>query len=139
MRFSAKTTLLNISKIIYIDKMLIERKKAGRERDFDKKVPKEHFLVFLLWLTSKGEMHGYEIIKILRSDKAIPSMAISKVYPLLSELSRKGLISQKKVMQGKRMKKLYSLTARGRDTLRRARANMRRSALAVQFAREMMI
>ena len=118
--------------------MPIKPQKPIPHRDIEKNVPKEHFLIFLLWLISKREMHGYEIIKILRSDKAIPSMAISKVYPLLSELSRKGLISQKKVTQGKRVKKLYRLTAKGRDKLSKARAYMRRSTLAVQFAREMM-
>lgn len=118
--------------------MSIEPKRPNPHPGIGKNVPKEHFLIFLLWLISKREMHGYEIIKILRSDKVIPSMAISKVYPLFGELTRKGLISQRKEMHGKRARKLYRLTAKGRGALRKAREYMHRSILAVQFAREMM-
>jgi len=117
--------------------VIIDNKASVTGRDLEKRIIKQHFFVFLLWLISKKEMHGYEVIKTLRSDNTLPSVAVSKIYPLLGELCRKGFISQRKVMQGKRARKAYRLTAKGRDALRKAKEHIRSSHLMLQFTKEM--
>jgi DNA-binding PadR family transcriptional regulator len=118
--------------------MIIDQRTRVSGKDFEKRITKERFLIFLLWLISKKEMHGYEIIKTIKSDKAIASVAASKLYPLLNELNKKGFVTQNKVMQGKRVRKVYSLTEKGRDALKRAKEYFKSSALMVQFAEDML-
>ncbi len=117
--------------------VIIDNKASVSGGSLEKRILKQHFFVFLLWLMSKKEMHGYEVIKTLKSDNTLPSVAVSKIYPLLGELCRKGFISQRRVMQGKRARKAYRLTPKGRDALRKAKEHIRSSHLMFQFTKEM--
>lgn len=118
--------------------VIIDNKASLSGNNLEKRILKQHFFVFLLWLVSKKEMHGYEIIKTLKSDLTLPSVAVSKIYPLLGELCRKGFLSQRKVMHGKRARKAYHLTTKGKEALRKAKEHIRSSHLMLQFTREMM-
>jgi DNA-binding PadR family transcriptional regulator len=107
-------------------------------KDLEKRIINTKFSIFLLWLISKKEIHGYELMKLIKSDKAMPCLAVSKLYPLLCELNRKGFISQKKVLQGRRVKKPYRITKKGRLVLKMAKEHFKRSNLMVQFAEDML-
>ncbi len=109
-----------------------------RTKDFEKKLANQNLSVFLLWLISEKPMHGYDIMKTIRSDPMVVPMAASKVYPLLAALSKKGMVSHKMVMQGKRAKKLYHVTPKGREVLSKARQCMRKSPLMMRFMEEML-
>lgn len=117
--------------------MIIDGKLAHTVKNFEKKMAKEKFSIFLLWMISKKEQHGYEIIKTIHDDPVMPNFAASKIYPLLNGLSRKGLISQKKVMQGKRARKVYYITDKGKDILKKARGHIRKSPLMMAYVEDM--
>ena len=79
-----------------------------------------HFLqkmyLFILWIISKKELHGYEMIKMLRKED-MKSANASRLYPLLNKMHSEGLIFQKEKKQGKRIRKIYALTVKGRKKL----------------------
>ncbi len=107
------------------------------KNDSDKKFLKELFTTFLLWMISKKEMHGYEIIKSMQSDGGFPAVTASKIYPMLASLSKRGLVSQKTEMHGRRPRKLYRLTARGKETFLHAKQFVSRSKLKKGFFEDM--
>ena len=109
-----------------------------KTKNFEKKLTKQKISLFLLWMISHKPVHGYDIIKTIRSDPVIVPLPASKVYPLLADLSKKGLITHKTVMQGKRAKKLYRITPKGKEVLKKVRAFMKRSPLMMQFVEEML-
>ena len=117
--------------------MIIEGK-SFQGKNFEKKMGKAKFAVFLLWMISKKEQHGYEIIQTMQEDRAIPSCAASKIYPILRELHRKGLIKQKEVLQGKRAKKLYTITAKGKQVLQKAKDHVKKSPLLRRYVEDML-
>jgi PadR family transcriptional regulator len=111
---------------------------AALSKNRGNKVAHVQCSVFLLWLLSKKEMHGYEIIKEIGSDPMVGRMNASRIYPLLAGLTNKKLVSQKTVMQGRRARKLYRLTPLGKEALRNARDYLKRSALIVRFMEDML-
>jgi DNA-binding PadR family transcriptional regulator len=111
--------------------------KAFTGKNFERKIGREKFSIFLLWMISKKEQHGYEIIKTIEEDPVIPSFAANKIYPLLRELHKKELITQKKVMQGKRPRKVYSITAKGKAVLQKAKEYIKESPLMMQYVEDM--
>jgi len=94
--------------------------------------------VFLLWLISRKPTHGYEIIRLLRSEHGAMKIGPAHVYPILAEMSRRGLIRVKRVASGKRIKKLYSVTPLGRKKLAEVRKAHFGDGLRAQFLREML-
>lgn len=112
--------------------------KAFTGKDIEKKVGRENFSLFLLWMISKKEQHGYEIIKTIKEDPCIPSFAASKIYPLLRNLLKKGLITQKKVLLGKRARKIYQITPKGKAVLQKAKSYIMQSPLMKQYAEDML-
>lgn len=118
--------------------MIIDTRMKCSSKNFERRLTRERFSIFLLWLLSKKERHGYEMIRTIGCDRGMAPAAASKIYPLLNSLLRKGLISQRKDMHGKRARKVYRLTAKGREALRRAKQYMRSSPLMVQYAKEML-
>jgi len=117
--------------------MFIDGKAFGG-KNIEKKIGKVKFSIFLLWMISKKEQHGYEIIKTIKEDPCMPSFAASKIYPLLSDLSKKGLISSKKVMQGKRARKIYYVTAKGKALLEKAKDYIKKSPLMMAYVEDML-
>ncbi|MCX8175248.1 MAG: PadR family transcriptional regulator [Candidatus Micrarchaeota archaeon] len=90
--------------------------------------------LFLLWMISRGKMHGYEILKALKEDGQIPASA-GRLYPILNDMMRQGLISQREEKSGKRVRKLYVLTRKGRKQLEEGKKGFR--GLLRQFVLEM--
>ena len=71
--------------------------------------------VFLLWLIGKREAHGYQIIKILKDEGM--HIGANRLYPVLKNMLKDGVISQKEKRDGKRVRKVYVITPKGRKTL----------------------
>ena len=117
--------------------MIIEGK-AFRGKGIERNIGREKFSIFLLWMISKKGQHGYEIIKTMNDDRGIPYFPASKIYPILNDLHKKGFITQEKKMQGKRVKKIYTITAKGRQALNKAREHIKNSPLLRQYVEDML-
>lgn len=63
---------------------------------------------------ANGESYGYQIIKDVPDSLG---MSESTLYPLLKRLETKGLITVRKAEHNGRLRKYYSLTDEGRETL----------------------
>jgi DNA-binding PadR family transcriptional regulator len=106
-------------------------------RDFEKQMMRHMFSVFLLWYISKRRTHGYELIKKLEAEEGYRALTASQIYPMLKEMTHKGLIAQQREMQGKRAKKVYHITEAGRESLAEAKRHMVKKPLRRQFLKEM--
>lgn len=91
--------------------------------------------LFILWLISKKKTHGYGLIKVLQGCGFRSSKA-SRLYPLLNTMLKEGLISQEEEAHGKRIRKIYALTATGRKKLEAGKKRFF-SGLIREFLREM--
>ncbi len=141
----------------FSDEELEEMHKAVQERDkafkkmskFEKKLMKGLMRGFvntmILWLISKKRQHGYEIMTKLHEstpyDDKMPSA--SKIYPVLHDLEKNGLIKGSWEHHGKRKVKYYEITDDGKATLSRFRkmANFARThkpSIWLEFMRDMM-
>ena len=98
----------------------------------------------ILWLISKKRQHGYEIMTKLHEsapyDNKMPSA--SKIYPVLHDLEKNGLIKGSWEHQGKRKVKYYEITDEGKQLLSRFRklaqhAKQNHSSLWVEFMEDM--
>ena len=71
--------------------------------------------IILKLLDEHGKMYGYEItqhVKTLSDDQLV--LTEGALYPTLHKLEAEGLVRTKKVIVGKRTRKYYSLTAKGK-------------------------
>ena len=89
--------------------------------------------LFILWLINKKKVHGYGLIKLLKKEGM--QARASRLYPLLSTMLDDGFISQKEEKQGKRIRKIYALTAKGKNQLNHGK--MFFSGLIAEFLKEM--
>ncbi len=94
----------------------IKRIERMRIEQLGKFMIKKFLAVFILWLLKKRRMHGYEIIKTLQKDgmhRATPS----NVYPILNSMEKRGYLEVKECKEGKRRKKYYKTSLKGRAVL----------------------
>ncbi|MFH1785031.1 MAG: PadR family transcriptional regulator [Candidatus Micrarchaeota archaeon] len=110
---------------------------SHKPENVHKQMLKHMLSTFLLWLISKKPMHGYELIKTVEKDGGFKIVTASKVYPILKSLTRKGLIDHEKQAQGRRIKKIYHITDKGKMALKRIRMCLFESELKRQFLKEM--
>ena len=76
----------------------------------------------ILWLISKERTHGYELmtkINQISPSAEEPVRGPSKVYPVLHDLEKAGLIEGTWEAHGKRKVKYYEITEEGIATLKR--------------------
>lgn len=106
-------------------------------KDFGKKMLGHLFSTFMLWLISKEPLHGYELIKRIQDQKHLGAVGPAQVYPVLKGLTKSGLLAHEKAVQGKRVRKVYHITPKGREMLRNARRCLAENPLKRQFLREM--
>ena len=90
--------------------------------------------IFLLWLIRKHEVHGYQIIKLLK-DEGIRAGA-NRLYPVLNAMLKDGVISQKERRDGKRVRKVYIITLKGKKVLNCGKKLFR--GIIGEFIREML-
>jgi len=112
----------------------------GKMRRVAARIIKKKAVVFLLWLLSKKEMHGYDVIKTLASEtmtRISPKPAM--IYPVLNSLCKKNLLSCRAIRDGKREKKLYKTTKKGEEYIKMAKKEYEKSKLLRQFIKEMVL
>lgn len=102
-------------------------------QECEKKAIRSIFASFFLWMLSRRSMHGYEIIRTLKEDGGFPGAAASRIYPMLAELEKGGLVSQKMKLQGKRARKVYHVTAKGTRLLEKAKKHISESPLRKEY------
>ncbi len=71
--------------------------------------------ILLKLLANQGKMYGYEItqqVKLLTADKI--QLTEGALYPTLHKLEADGLVTSEKVSIGKRVRKYYLLTPKGK-------------------------
>lgn len=73
--------------------------------------------ICLMCMLTKKPMHGYEMMKEL-GKRFSKNVGPGFIYPLLSDMEKKGLIESKIIPEGKREKKVYSLTDEGKNACR---------------------
>ena len=87
------------------------------ERKLIKGLMKGFSNIMILWLINKKRMHGYEIMTALSNsnpyENKMPST--SKIYPVLHDLEKNGLIKGSWEHQGKRKVKYYVITDEGKN------------------------
>jgi DNA-binding PadR family transcriptional regulator len=90
--------------------------------------------LFLLWLIKRQEVHGYQIIKILGEEGM--RIGAGRLYPVLNNMLSDGVISQKEKRDGKRVRKVYVITPKGRKVLKAGKRLFK--GIAGEFIREML-
>lgn len=70
----------------------------------------------ILWLISKGPIHGYEIIKEVKRLTG-QRLKPATVYPLLNRLEDEGFLISELTEKGRRKLRCYRLTERGKTCL----------------------
>ena len=89
--------------------------------------------LLILSLLEAQPRHGYDLAKLIemRSAGAL-SFHVTTLYPVLSRLEERGLVTGKWVEKPEqRRRRYYSLTALGRKTLARQRADWREFVAAI--------
>ncbi len=118
--------------------------------DYEKKLMKGLMRGFgntmILWLISKKKQHGYEIMTKLHDSSPIETKmpSASKIYPVLHDLEKHGLIEGSWGHQGKRKIKYYEITEEGKKTLTTFRelaqiAKKNKSNLWLEFMKDMLV
>ncbi len=84
--------------------------------------------LLILTLLSQKKMYGYEIMRELeRRSEGYFTMTAALLYPALHELELQGLLdSEWQDGQGKRKRKYYAITSKGRKALAASRAEWER-------------
>ena len=101
----------------------------------EQSMKKGHISTLILLTLEKGSSHGYSLMQTIKDDSyGVWNPTASSLYPHLSSLTEKGLIEYTTQMEGKRERKVYSITEKGRKTLKMLidrQQNMRKSLLSM--------
>jgi PadR family transcriptional regulator PadR len=90
--------------------------------------------ILLKLLDEEEKMYGYEItqhVKTLSDGKMI--LTEGALYPTLHKLEAEGLVKTKQIMVGKRMRKYYTLTAKGKKANKNKLAEFQEFINAMQL------
>ncbi len=81
-------------------------------------VVKKHINIMLLWKISKKSSYGYELMDEINNKWGFMiKLTPLKIYPVLNEMEKDGLLISKKIKQGKRIRKEYSISKKGKEIL----------------------
>ena len=83
--------------------------------------------LFLLWQL-KEPQHGYSLIEIVNSLGINPCKQ-STIYSILNKLEKKGFVESKKTEIGKKFRKVYKTTEKGRNVLSNVKKNRMKGKL----------
>ena len=106
---------------------------AGMSEDLDRKMLHGCLELLVLGALARQARHGYAIRRDLadRSD-AYFTPAFGRLYPLLADLERRGLVRGRNEKAGEsRVIRVYTLTARGRQELRFRRTKWKKFSVSV--------
>ena len=88
----------------------------------------------ILTLINKEPAWGYKIKKQIEAFSGL-KIRHGALYPLLKKLENKGLIKSQKQQQGKRTRKVYTITERGREYLKAYNAILKEQVLILEDSR----
>lgn len=141
----------NEKKLQEMEKIIKERNRTIKQMSkYEKKLMKGLMRGFgntmILWLISQQKMHGYEIMTKLHDSSPLSEKmpSASKIYPVLHDLEKNGLIEGSWGHQGKRKIKYYEITPEGQHTLTTFRqiaqfANKNKSSVWLAFIQDMLM
>lgn len=73
----------------------------------------------ILRILETTPMHGYEIIReISARTNAFWKPTAGSIYPALGSLEREGYVQRSDVLQGERVKHVYTVTDKGRESMK---------------------
>ncbi|MDO5849555.1 MAG: PadR family transcriptional regulator [Methanobrevibacter sp.] len=105
--------------------------------------------ILIMWIISKGKIHGYGISKELdnffsifkkSNDNKSSHFNPAKIYPILKNMEDKGLLESEGGVINNKKVKLYSLTDKGQESLemiRKGWASLLNDDLWIEFFRDM--
>lgn len=97
--------------------------------------PSGHVDLLLLSALEKGPAHGYGLIEVLRErSEGAFDLREGTLYPALYRLERRGLVASRWASVGKRGRRIYRLTRKGRREFAAEREEWRKLARAVEAA-----
>jgi len=103
------------------------------------KMIKSIFEVYILWALSKKKMHGYELMKEMTRGQAVHvKMPPATMYPVLNSLTRRGFLGYKKESTGKRKRKVYYTTMKGKAYILMAKKLFFQRGTRKKFFEEML-
>lgn len=70
--------------------------------------------LYVLLILSRGPAHGYDIMKDFKSATG-KVLSPGQIYPLLSKMQAKGFVEMSAKIEGKRPRKVYALTHKGKE------------------------
>ncbi|MFX0071938.1 MAG: PadR family transcriptional regulator [Candidatus Hermodarchaeota archaeon] len=77
-------------------------------------------VLVLSMIKNKSEISGYDIIQKLNNKfKGMWTASAGTIYPMLNRLEEKGLIEAREVVEGKRQKKVYNISMKGIEELKK--------------------
>jgi len=101
----------------------------------EQSMKKGHISTLILLALEKGPSHGYNLMQVIKDDTyGVWNPTASSLYPHLSSLAEKGLIEFTSEMEGRRERKVYDITQKGKKTLKKLiekQQNMRKSLLSM--------
>jgi DNA-binding PadR family transcriptional regulator len=87
------------------------------QKEAHTKVTKGLLDMIVLQYLNKEDMHGYQLIASIRKGFGI-YFGPSTIYPLLGQLEKKGHVQSSWNMNSERPRKVYKLTAQGKNLLK---------------------
>lgn len=101
----------------------------------EQSMKKGHISTLILLALEKAPSHGYNLMQTIKEGTyGVWNPKASSLYPHLSSLTEKGLIEFTTEFEGKRERKVYEITAKGKKTLTKLierQQNMRKSLLSM--------
>ncbi len=70
--------------------------------------------LYVLLILSRGPAHGYDIMKEFKSATG-KTLSPGQIYPLFAAMQRKGFVEMSIKIEGKRQRKIYALTDKGKE------------------------
>jgi len=101
----------------------------------EQSMKKGHISTLILLALEKAPSHGYNLMQVISNDTyGVWQPSASSLYPHLSSLTEKELIKFTTETDGKRERKVYEITQKGKKTLKKLierQQNMRKSLLSM--------